>query len=95
MQSGRKAVNTMKASKFVKERNEAFFSLDRQRIEAYLKKRGIKIPENDIVFWAAIYKCIYNTKEAPGELKEQALTWLHAHGMIGEIVLPPYIFPGR
>ena len=72
-------------AKFVKERNEALFSLDRQRIEAYLKKRGLGIPEDDTVFWASIYKCIYNITDAPAELKEQALAWLHAHGMHGTV----------
>jgi len=43
---------------FEKERNEALFSLDRQKIEAYLRKRGKAVPENDIVFWASVYKCI-------------------------------------
>lgn len=35
---------------FVKERNEALFSLDRERIEAYFKKRGVETPKEDIVF---------------------------------------------
>lgn len=72
-------------AKFVKERNEVLFSLDRQRIEAYLKKRGLGIPDNDIVFWASIYKCIYNITDAPAELKQQAQAWLHDHGMHGEV----------
>ena len=37
---------------FVKERDEVLFSLDRKRIEKYLRKRGIEVPKNDIVFWA-------------------------------------------
>lgn len=72
-------------AKFVKERNEALFSLDRQRIEAYLKKRGLGVPENDVVFWASVYKCIYNITDAPAELKAQAAAWLQAQGMHGEI----------
>ena len=48
-------------AKFVKERNEALFSLDRPTIEAYLKKRGMGVPENDIIFWAAVYKSIVVT----------------------------------
>lgn len=74
-------------ARFVKERNEALFSLDRQRIEEYLKAHGMEIPENDIVFWAGVYKSIYNIKDAPAELKEKALSWLHGHGMHGEIRL--------
>ena len=43
---------------FVKERNEALFSLDRRKIEAYLVKYGegetAKAP--DLLFWASVYK---------------------------------------
>ena len=43
---------------FVKERNEALFSLDRRKIEAYLVKYGegetAKAP--DMLFWASVYK---------------------------------------
>ena len=74
-----------RVSKSIKERNDALFSLDRPTIEAYFKKCGLKIPESDIVFWASVYKCIYNIKNAPAELKEQAKTWLQTHGMRGEI----------
>ena len=45
---------------FVKERNEALFSLDRRKIEAYLVKYGegetAKAP--DMLFWASVYKAI-------------------------------------
>lgn len=41
---------------FVKERNEALFSLDRRKIEAYLVKygdgRNSKSPE--LLFWASV-----------------------------------------
>ena len=77
---------------FVKERNEALFSLDRQRIEAYLRKRGNAVPENDTVFWASVYKCICRIAEAPAELKEHAEIWLRCHGMSSKIAVPrPYI----
>jgi len=66
---------------FVKERNEVLFSLDRERIEIYFKKRGLQIPENDTVFWASIYKCICNITDAPDDLVCKAKSWLHAHGM--------------
>ena len=41
---------------FVKERNEALFSLDRKKIEAYMIKHGeteiAQTPDN--VFWASV-----------------------------------------
>lgn len=72
---------------FVKERNEVLFSLDRDRIEEYLRKRGYDIPDNDIVFWAAIYKSICNITDAPVELVQKAKSWLYAHGMSPEVRL--------
>ena len=49
---------------FVKERNEALFSLDRRKIEAYLVKYGegetAKAP--DLLFWASVYKAICGIK---------------------------------
>jgi len=72
---------------FVKERNEVLFSLDRERIEAYLIKRGYDIPDNDIVFWAAIHKSICNITDAPAELVQKAKDWLHAHGMSERVTL--------
>jgi hypothetical protein len=42
---------------FVKERNEALFSLDRKKIEAYCAKYGDSDSTNvpDLVFWAGVY----------------------------------------
>ena len=77
---------------FVKERNQALFSLDRHKITEYFRKRGSDVPKNDIVFWAAVYKCICNIKDAPAELKEHAEMWLRSHGMSSKIAVPrPYI----
>lgn len=68
-------------TKFVEERNETLFSLDKKRIEAYLKKQGCDVPENDIVFWAGIYKSICNISGAPEALVQKAKRWLFSHGM--------------
>lgn len=57
---------------FVKERNEALFSLDRRKIEAYLVKYGegetAKAP--DLLFWASVYKAICGIKGAPRDVLE-------------------------
>lgn len=74
---------------FVKERNEALFSLDRERIEAYSRKQGSDMPEDDIVFWACVYKCICHITSAPEDLVRKAKDWLHAHGM-SEDIYPHY-----
>ena len=64
--------------RFVKERNEALFSLDRVQIEKYLKKYGESefVNTPDSIFWAGVYKAICEIKDAPLELKEKASKWL-------------------
>ena len=68
---------------FVKERNEALFSLDRKKIEAYMIKYGeteiAQTPDN--VFWASVYKAICGIKDAPEAIVSKAKAWLHEHGM--------------
>lgn len=68
---------------FVKERNEALFSLDRKKIEAYMIKYGeteiVQTP--DVVFWASVYKAICGIKDAPEVIVSKAKAWLHEHGM--------------
>ncbi len=67
---------------FVKERNEALFSLDRNKIEAYMKKHGQPEVEEvpDDLFWASVYKAICGISNAPDELVSKALMWLHKNG---------------
>lgn len=66
---------------FVKERNEALFSLDRKKIERYFARCGQPLPDNDIVFWAAVHKCICNITTAPSGLVHKSEQWLFEHGM--------------
>lgn len=67
---------------FVKERNEALFSLDRKRIEAYLMKYGDAdaTKEPDMIFWAGVYKAICVIKGAPKDVLNKAQTWLSSNG---------------
>ena len=74
-----------RVASFVKERNEALFSLDPDRIKAYFNKQGAKMPEDDVVFWAIVYKCICHITSAPAELVYQAKDWLYSHGMTDQI----------
>ena len=68
---------------FVKERNEALFSLDRKKIEAYMIKYGeTEIAQTpDVVFWASVYKAICGVKDTPEAIVSKAKAWLHEHGM--------------
>ena len=43
---------------FIKERNEALLSLNKDKIVAYMKKYGISIPQNEKIFWVGVHKSI-------------------------------------
>lgn len=66
--------------KFIKERNEALFSLDEKKIRRYCKKYSVTIPRDEEVFWRGIYKAICNVEDAPQEVKEKAMARLKEHG---------------
>lgn len=72
---------------FVQERNDALFSLDRKKIEAYCAKYGdndsADVP--DVIFWAGVYKAICAIKNAPEDKVRIAQTWLKAHGFSASI----------
>lgn len=72
---------------FVKERNDALFSLDRRKIEAYCAKYGDNDSAGmpDVVFWAGVYKAICAIKNAPEDKVLIARTWLKAHGFSASI----------
>lgn len=72
---------------FVKERNDALFSLDRRKIEAYCAKYGDNDSADmpDVVFWAGVYKAICTIKNAPEDKVQIARTWLKAHGFSASI----------
>ena len=76
---------------FVKERNEALFSLDRKKIEAYMIKYGeTEIAQTpDVVFWASVYKAICGVKDAPEAIVSKAKAWLHEHGMKATLNVHP------
>lgn len=72
-------------SKFVEERNKALFSMDKDIITAYFEKRGAPCPQDEIVFWAVVHKCICNITDSPLALRLQSERWLQLHGMSPEI----------
>lgn len=67
-------------NEFVKERNETLFSLDKEKIKIYAKKYQIVMPDNDMIFWASVYKAIMAIESAPKELKGKAAKWLSENG---------------
>ena len=79
---------------FIKERNEALLSLDKEKIIAYSKKHNIDLPKDEKVFWAGVHKAICNlylystNDEISLEQYERSYTWLSENGF------SPSIFGG-
>lgn len=78
----------MPISEFAKKRNEALFSLDKEKI---LEFCGGDAPEEDEIFWAGVYKLICNITSTPPELREKAISWLSLHGYSSNIQLYPTV----
>jgi hypothetical protein len=72
--------------KFVKDRNEALLSLDRDKIVAYCRKYNVPIHENETVFWADVHKGIVAMDSATDEKKIESANWLIEHGFSPYIV---------
>ncbi len=76
---------------FVKRRNEALFSLDRDKIlkfyESAYGKTEMNMLENvdERTFWASVYKAICNITSAPEDLKSKAEKWLNENGFTVDI----------
>ena len=77
----------MANKKFIKERDEALLSLDKERIVKFMRKYNpeAKIPENETVFWAAIHKAICVLDSANPGQKLNSTIWLVNHGFRPEI----------
>lgn len=66
---------------FVKDRDEALLSLDKEKIIKFSKKYGIPYTtSNETVFWAGIHKAIIQLKSATNEQKLNSVNWLTEHG---------------
>ena len=74
-------MSAFSAERFIRERNEALLSLDKERIQAFMKKYDMQYPsDNDLVFWAGVHKAILAINAASPEQKEQSADWLLDHG---------------
>ena len=71
----------MNMQKFIKERDEALLSLNKEKIMSYMKKYNIDAtPTNDSVFWSGIHKAIISLRSATKEQKNKSLKWLKENG---------------
>ena len=75
----------MNHKKFIKERDEALLSLDKEKITKFLRKCGTPVPENETVFWAGVHKAIIHLNSANPGQKLNSMIWLVNHGFHLEI----------
>ena len=75
----------MDIKKYVRERDEAFISLDKEKILAFCKRYKINLPENETVFWAGVHKVIIHINSATFEQKQKSYEWLAEHGFRASI----------
>ena len=50
----------METQEYIKDRNEAFSSMNKDKILNYCKKYNIKVPEDEEIFWIGVHKTICN-----------------------------------
>lgn len=65
---------------FIKERDEALLSLDKEKIIAFYEKWGVPYSKSDKVFWGTVYKCIYHIQSATYKQRVDAKIWLINNG---------------
>ena len=77
----------MNLKKYLKERDEALLSLDKEKIVKFMKKHcpDAEIPENETVFWAGVHKVICHLNSANAGQKLNSMIWLVNHGFQFEI----------
>ena len=70
---------------FIKDRNEAFTSMNKEKLLAYCEKYGIAIPEDETTFWAGVHKSVCNLyllENSPISIEQynKSYDWLKEHG---------------
>jgi hypothetical protein len=66
----------MDIGQFVKERDEALLSLDKEKIMSFINKYGLKMPSSELAFWAGVHMAILRIDSAAKEQKEKSAKWL-------------------
>lgn len=72
-------------SRYVKERDRAFLSLDKQKILMFCRIWHICVPEDETIFWCGVHKVIVNINSATEEQKRKSYEWLKEHGFSPDI----------
>lgn len=70
---------------FRQERNAVLFSLDEQKIKAFMRECELSVPDDKEIFWQTVHKAICNIEDAPSAMKAKSEKWLYEHGSTPEI----------
>lgn len=71
--------------KYVEERDASLLSLDKDKIQRFLRKYGVDYPKNETTFWAGVHKSILHINAANGEQRLNSFIWLLEHGFSPDI----------
>lgn len=68
--------------RFLRDRNEALLSLDKDKIEAFGKKYKVNmgIAQSERTFWGGVHRARLSIKGLPAEAHEVSRKWLEDHG---------------
>lgn len=68
--------------KYIKERDEAFLSLDKDKILKFCAKYNLDSGKDldEEAFWAGVHKAITAIKSAPEHMKKRSAKWLTERG---------------
>lgn len=64
----------------LRDRNEAFLSMDKAKIQSYFVKYGMRVPADEKAFWSKVHKTILSIDEADSTIKRQSYAWLEKNG---------------
>lgn len=76
-------MNNSELEQWIKDRDEAILSLDKEKIDAYSRKYNMGEtykPKDDLIYWAGVHKCVLAIRSASEEQKASSKKWLIEHG---------------
>ena len=66
---------------YIKDRNAALLSLDKEKITAYMLKYEVPISQDERVFWASVHKARTAITNFPAHEIQKSKDWLAERGL--------------
>lgn len=70
----------MEIAEYVKKRDEALLSLDKEKLVELFKDAGVETPNDEQTFWAGVHLARLQVTAFSDLVKAESLGWLHANG---------------